>query len=197
MDPTPSPVTERNGQPVLQTEPAWLPGAQSVPGIQNPSVAIPVEPIGTSAASERPKHSRAKRAGIALGSLVVLAALAAGGISDIGARQTLGSTQKQLTATTQKLTVATQKLTGATQELMAENAMLAGQTGQISDLRVTVSSQQQQLQSASGKNQQLTACVGAVNAVFHDMARNAALTVFDRDYSAAYRICGTAGQTLP
>ncbi len=190
MNSTPNVAAEPNNQPVLQAGPAWLPSVDSIAGPPPPPTAIPAEVTGKSFAAVTPKRSRRRLVGLSLGRLVVAAALIVGMVSDIGTRQSLGSTQKQLAALNERLTVANEKLTAA-------NAIRDNQTAQISDLDTTVSTQQQQLATVNAQEQQLTACVGAASNAFKDIAANSAGNVIVSDYNKAYTVCAAAGQTLP
>jgi uncharacterized protein HemX len=185
MNPTPSATAESNGQPVLQAEHAWLPSAESIAAAQRRAGRTP--DAGSTSYEAAPRRgSRKRRAGFVLGGLAVAGALTVGVISDVGVRQSLDSSQKQLAASAAQLTQTNAKLSQA-------NAAASDQTKQISDLHSTVASQQQQINATTAQQQPLTACVTATNTFFNDIERND-MKAANVDYKTAYTTCAVAGQ---
>ena len=186
MNPTSSVTVESNGQPVVQAPPAWLPSGSSVAAAQEWRAAMPPDVGGTTVDGAPRKGSLRKRFGFALGGLVVAGGLAVGVISDMGVRQSLDASQKQVAASAAQLSQTNAKLSQA-------NAAISDQTKQISDLHSTVGSQQQQINATNAQQQPLTACVTATNTFFNDLDRND-MKAANVDYKTAYTTCAVAGQ---
>jgi len=130
-----------------------------------------------------------KIAGMAAGGFAVVA-LTLGVINDMGVRQSLSAARHSLTAEQQHLSTTSARLNAADSALTASGAQVTG-------LRATVSTQQQQIASATQKDQQLAACVSRVSAFLKDFEGNPSQATATRDWDYALSVCAAAGQQLP
>lgn len=133
---------------------------------------------------------------IGLGGLLIAGLLTAGVVSDIKTRQSLNTAQGDLSTTSDKLKAATAQLASQSSQLSNQEAELAALRAQAAQDNTTIADQRQQLAGAAEREQQLTACNGALATVFQD-AFTKQEAAADRDYRTAYRSCAAVSVELP
>ena len=139
---------------------------------------------------------KTRKVAIGLGGLLVAGLLTAGVLSDIKTRQSLNTAQGDLSTASDKLKVANAQLASQSSQLSNQAAELEALRAQAAQDTTTITDQKGQLAGAADREQQLTACNGALAAFLQDLVAKQ-YPAADRDYRTAYRSCAAVSVELP